>query len=45
VSQLQTFLGLVTYMGPFIANLSAMAEPLRKLLNLLTPLPVSVMKS
>ena len=29
----QTFLGLATYMAPFISNLSAMSEPLRNLLK------------
>ena len=31
--ELQTFLGIATYMAPFIPNLSAMSEPLRNLLN------------
>ena len=31
--ELQTFLGLATYMAPFISNLSAMSEPLRNLLK------------
>lgn len=31
--ELQTFLGLVTYMGPFIKNLSSLTAPLRELLK------------
>ena len=31
--ELQTFLGIATYMAPFIPNLSAMSEPLRNLLK------------
>ena len=31
--ELQTFLGLATYMGPFIPNLSALTAPLRNLLK------------
>lgn len=32
-AELQTFLGLVTYIGPFIKDLSAKSEPLRRLLK------------
>jgi hypothetical protein len=31
--ELQSFLGMATYMAPFIQNLSAMSEPLRNLLK------------
>ena len=31
--ELQSFLGIATYMAPFISNLSAMSEPLRNLLK------------
>ena len=31
--ELQTFLGIATYMAPSIPNLSAMSEPLRNLLK------------
>ena len=31
--ELQSFLGIATYMAPFIPNLSALSEPLRKLLK------------
>ena len=33
LEELQTFLGLVHYMGPFIPNLSTLTAPLRKLLK------------
>jgi hypothetical protein len=36
-TELQEFLGLITYLGPFIRNLSASAEPIRKLLCKDTP--------
>lgn len=32
-AELQTFLGLITYIGPFIKNLAAKSEPLRRLLK------------
>ena len=36
-TELQEFLGLITYLSPFIRNLSAQAEPIRKLLCKDTP--------
>lgn len=36
-TELQEFLGLITYLSPFIRNLSAQAEPVRKLLCKDTP--------
>lgn len=37
VSELRSFLGLITYVGRFIPNLAAKTEPLRMLLHLDTP--------
>ena len=36
-TELQEFLGLITYLGPFILNLSAQVEPIRKCLRKDTP--------
>ena len=36
-TELQEFLGLITYLGPYIRNLSAKSEPIRKLLCKETP--------
>ncbi|CAB4002610.1 Hypothetical predicted protein [Paramuricea clavata] len=43
--ELQTFLELATYMGPFIPNLSSITAPLREILKKKNTVPLNGMKT